>query len=208
MSRPIRLVFFAGILLIIFYFLKESVFSDEAYISAIRKERETKNLTFRGSEGSPLEEADRPTFDSLNYYPPAIIYQVEADYRVFPQPDTVQMPLTTGETESYLKYAQATFNLEGQKNTLMLYLRVNTPDSALFVPFNDITNGTETYTGGRFLDINKPELNANSITIDFNKAYNPFCVYNYNYSCPVPPRVNRLSIPIRAGEKAYTKKNK
>jgi len=206
MSRPIRLVFIVGVLLILFYFLQELVFSDSSYIATIKKERQNKNLSFRGSEGSPLEEADRPTFDSLNYYAPDIIYQVDADYRVFTRPDTIQMPLTTGETEPYLKYAQATFNLDGQQNALMLYLRVNTPDSSLFVPFNDKTNGTETYEGGRFLDIDKPEVNANSITIDFNKAYNPFCVYNYNYSCPIPPRVNRLSIPVQAGEKAYTKK--
>jgi len=206
MSRPIRLVFIIGVLLILFYFLKESVFSDTSYITTIKKERQDKNLSFRSSEGSPLEESDRPTFDSLNYYAPDVIYRVEADYRVFTRPDTMAMPLTTGETEPYLKYAQATFNLDGQQNSLMLYLRVNTPDSSLFVPFNDKTNGTETYDGGRFLDIAKPDVNASTITIDFNKAYNPFCVYNYNYSCPVPPRVNRLNIPVRAGEKAYTKK--
>jgi len=206
MSKPIRLVFLVGVLLILFYFLKESVFSDTSYIATIKKERQDKNLSFRSSEGSPLEEADRPSFDSLQYYAPDVIYRVDADYRVFTLPDTIRMPLTTGETEPYLKYAQATFNLDGQQNSLMLYLRVNTPDSSLFVPFNDKTNGTETYDGGRFLDLDKPEVNASTITIDFNKAYNPFCVYNYNYSCPIPPRVNRLNIPVRAGEKAYTKK--
>ena len=206
MSKPIRLVFLIGVLLILFYFLKESVFSDTSYIATIKKERQNKNLSFRSSEGSPLEEADRPSFDSLQYYAPDVIYRVDADYRVFTRTDTMQMPLTTGETEPYLKYAQATFNLDGQQNSLMLYLRVNTPDSSLFVPFNDKTNGTETYDGGRFLDIDKPEVNASTITIDFNKAYNPFCVYNYNYSCPIPPRVNRLNIPVLAGEKAYTKK--
>jgi len=206
MSKPIRLVFLVGVLLILIYFLKESVFSDTSYIATIKKERQDKNLSFRSSEGSPLEETDRPTFDSLQYYAPDIIYRVDADYQVFSLPDTIQMPLTTGETEPYLKYAQATFNLDGQQNSLMLYLRVNTPDSSLFVPFNDKTNGTETYDGGRFLDIDKPEVNASTITIDFNKAYNPFCVYNYNYSCPIPPRVNRLNIPVLAGEKAYTKK--
>jgi len=206
MSRPIRLVFFAGVLFILFYFLQESVFSDSSYVTTIKKERQDKNLSFRSSEGSPLEEADRPAFDSLIYYAPDKLYQVEADYRVFGRPDTVRMPMTTGETEPYLKYAQAIFNLDGQQNSLMLYLRVNTPDSSLFVPFYDKTNGSETYDGGRFLDIEKPEEHTNTITIDFNKAYNPFCVYNYNYSCPVPPRVNRLNIPVRAGEKAYTKK--
>jgi uncharacterized protein (DUF1684 family) len=205
MARPVRLVFFAGLLLIIFYFLKESVFSDSSYMAGIKKERQEKNQSFRSSN-SPLEEADRATFDSLNYYAPDIIYRVNADYEEFSQPETVQMPMNTGGTEPYLRFAKATFNLEGQQNSLILYLRVNTTDSSLFVPFSDKTNGQETYEGGRFLDIPKPEPGATQITIDFNKAYNPFCVYNYNYTCPVPPPSNRLPISVRAGEKSYTKR--
>lgn len=205
MSRPIRWVLLIGVLIILFYFFKESILSDSSYVATIRKERQAKNLTFRSSNGSPLEDADRRTFDSLQYYEPNILYRVDADLEVFSRPDTVQMPMTTGETEAYLKYGQAFFNLEGQRHSLFLYLQVNTTDSTLFVPFNDKTNGTETYPGGRFLDVPMPEKNARVITLDFNKAYNPFCVYNYNYSCPIPPRANRLEIPVRAGEKAYTK---
>ncbi|GEO06687.1 hypothetical protein AAE02nite_43510 [Adhaeribacter aerolatus] len=205
MARPVRLVFIAGLLLIIFYFLKESVFSDSAYVAGIKKERQDKNQSFRSSN-SPLEEADRATFDSLSYYVPGIIYRVNADYKEFSQPETVQMPMNTGGTEPYLRFAKATFNLEGQQNSLILYLRVNTTDSSLFVPFSDKTNGLETYEGGRFMDIPKPEPGTNQITLDFNKAYNPFCVYNYNYSCPVPPPSNRLPVSVRAGEKSYTKR--
>jgi uncharacterized protein len=205
MSRPVRLVLFAGVLLIVFYFLQDSVFSDSSYVTTIRRERKEKNLTFRGSKGSPLEDDDRMRFDSLNYFAPDILYRVDADYKVFARPDTVKMPMSTGETEPYLKYGQATFTLEGQRHSLFLYLKVNTTDSSLFVPFNDQTNGQETYEGGRFLDVEKPEPDAALIRLDFNKAYNPYCVYNYNYSCPVPPRANRLPIAVRAGEKAYAK---
>ena len=204
MSKSVRLVFIAGIVIIFFYFLKESVFSDSSYVAGIQKERQEKNLSFRSSN-SPLEEAERTSFDSLRYFSPDIHYVVDADYQVFDQPTTIQMPMNTGGTESYLEFAKATFNLEGKKNTLLLYLRVNTTDSSLFVPFSDRTNGTETYEGGRFLDIVKPEPGANQIALDFNKAYNPFCVYNYNYSCPVPPPANRLTVSVRAGEKSYTK---
>jgi uncharacterized protein (DUF1684 family) len=205
MSRPVRVVLLSGVVLILFYFLKDSIFSNSAYVAGIRRERQDKNLTFRGSKGSPLEDADRSAFDSLQYYHPDIIYRVDADYKVFARPDTVQMPLTTGETEPYLQYGQATFTLEGQRHSLFLYLKVNTSDSALFVPFTDKTNGSETYEGGRFLDVDLPPRESELLTLDFNKAYNPFCVYNYNYSCPVPPRANRLAIPVRAGEKAYVK---
>jgi uncharacterized protein (DUF1684 family) len=204
MAKPVRLVFIAGVLLIIFYFMKEAVFSDSSYIAGIKKERQDKNQSFRSSN-SPLVEAERATFDSLKYYLPDIIYRVNADYEEFNQPETVQMPMNTGGTEPYLRFAKATFNLEGQQNSLILYLRVNTTDSSLFVPFSDKTNGRETYEGGRFLDIPKPEPGTDQITLDFNKAYNPFCVYNYNYTCPVPPPSNRLTVSVRAGEKSYTK---
>jgi uncharacterized protein len=204
MAKPVRLVFIAGVLLIIFYFMKEAVFSDSSYIAGIKKERQDKNQSFLSSN-SPLEEAKRATFDSLKYYRPDIIYRVNADYEEFKQPETVQMPMNTGGTEPYLRFAKATFNLEGQQNSLILYLRVNTTDSSLFVPFSDKTNGRETYEGGRFLDIPKPEPGTDQITLDFNKAYNPFCVYNYNYTCPVPPPSNRLTVSVRAGEKSYTK---
>ena len=204
MAKPVRLVFIAGLLLIFFYFLKEAVFNDSSYKAGIKKERQEKNLSFRSSN-SPLVEADRPTFDSLRYYAPDIIYQVIADYEEFSQPETVQMPMNTGGSEPYLRFAKATFNLEGQQNTLILYLRVNTTDSSLFVPFSDKTNGVETYEGGRFLDIPKPEPGTTQVTLDFNKAYNPFCVYNYNYTCPLPPPSNRLTVSVKAGEKSYTK---
>jgi uncharacterized protein len=204
MAKPIRFVFLAGVLIIIFYFLKEAVFSDSSYVAGIRKERQDKNQSFRSSN-SPLEEAERLKFDSLRYFAPEIRYVVDADYEEFPQPETVQMPMNTGGSEPYLKFARAKFNLEGIENSLILYLRVNTTDSALFSPFSDKTNGVNTYEGGRFIDIPKPEAGANTITIDFNKAYNPFCVYNYNYTCPLPPPENRLSVSVEAGEMSYTK---
>ena len=67
----------------------------------------------------------------------------------------------------------------------------------LFIPFNDLTNGNETYDGGRYLDLKT--TSESTIVIDFNKAYNPYCAYNDKYSCPIPPRENDLPIEIKAG---------
>ncbi len=69
----------------------------------------------------------------------------------------------------------------------------------LFVPFHDLTNGTETYPGGRYLDLDRTATGI--YDLDFNRAYNPFCLFNPTFDCPVPPRENRLTVPIRAGEK-------
>ena len=75
----------------------------------------------------------------------------------------------------------------------------------LFVPFGDLTNGSETYPGGRYLEL---ERTATGIyDLDFNRAYHPFCYYNATYDCPYPPRENRLAIPVRAGEKMNAQKD-
>jgi hypothetical protein len=73
----------------------------------------------------------------------------------------------------------------------------------LFLPFNDASNGKTTYGGGRFIDLEIPAAGNKTIEIDFNKAYNPYCAYNHNYSCPIPPDENNLNILVNAGVKDF-----
>ena len=76
----------------------------------------------------------------------------------------------------------------------------------LFLPFTDVTTRVETYESGRYIDLETSEIVNNEVVIDFNKAYNPFCAYVSGvYNCPIPPKENRLSVAIRAGEKTYEK---
>jgi uncharacterized protein len=75
----------------------------------------------------------------------------------------------------------------------------------LFIPFTDKTSGIETYGGGRYIDLSIPEITNNSYTIDFNKAYNPYCAYAAGYSCPIPPKENDLQVSVYAGEKNLKK---
>jgi uncharacterized protein (DUF1684 family) len=95
------------------------------------------------------------------------------------------------------------FTLKGQPLKLTAFVEVGARDlNHLFVPFMDLTSGTETYPGGRYLDLDR---NATGIyEIDFNRAYFPYCVYSPRYECPYPPAENRLSVPIRAGERFRT----
>ena len=92
------------------------------------------------------------------------------------------------------------FTLKGQTLALTAFVDASTNDvRSLFVPFGDMTNGNETYPGGRYLDL---ERTATGIyDLDFNRAYHPFCVFNSAYDCPYPPAENRLTTPIRAGER-------
>ena len=73
----------------------------------------------------------------------------------------------------------------------------------LFLPYTDLTSGDGSYGGGKYLDLKIPD--GNTIIIDFNKTYNPYCAYSHRYSCPVPPEENDILVRIEAGVKDYGK---
>jgi len=92
------------------------------------------------------------------------------------------------------------FTMKGQPLKLTAFVEAGEPDtSPLFVPFTDLTTGTETYPAGRYLELERTPTGI--YTIDFNRAFNPFCYYNPTYDCPFPPAENRLAVPVRAGER-------
>ncbi len=168
--------------------------------------RDKMNREFADPEESPLTEEDRENFTTLEFFPVDLRYRVEARFVRTRGEKPFEMPTTTDRKPIYQKYGEAHFEIDRQKFVLSLYqshrLRmIKEYKNHLFLPFNDWTNGNETYGGGRFLDLEIPE--GDTIVIDFNKAYNPYCVYNYKYSCPIPPQENKLEVEIRAGVKAY-----
>ena len=112
----------------------------------------------------------------------------------------LELPTSTRQRRKMRKIGALQFTLKGQALALTAFVDASTNDvSRLFVPFGDLTNGTETYPGGRYLDL---ERTATGIyDLDFNRAYHPFCLFNSGYDCPVPPRENRLPLPVRAGER-------
>lgn len=188
---------------IIFYSLNDTKPSASAYLSQLNKFRRDKNQTFRQGENSPLETTQKAQFDSLKYYPgdPALL--PHADVSRNEKPDTVLLQTTDNKAEKYLNWGLVKFSINDTPQQLRLYLKANGRDSTLFIPFTDLTNGHDTYGGGRYLDAPIPKLNESEIALDFNRAYNPFCAYNNAYSCPVPPAENRLQVAIAAGEKSF-----
>ena len=119
--------------------------------------------------------------------------------------------LTTndGQQQSYLEYAYATFRLNDTSNKLLILEVAESGPyrGTLFLAFADETSTFETYGGGRYLDVEKTP-GATSITLDFNKAYNPFCAYSDGFSCPLPLRENVLNVAIKAGEMTYPVEHK
>ena len=100
------------------------------------------------------------------------------------------------------EYGKATFTLDGEMHTLTLYENVSKKGQVdfepyLFLPFHDATNGEQTYGGGRYLDF--PIPTNNTLVLDFNKCYNPYCAYSDKFNCPITPRINTLSIAIEVG---------
>ena len=167
----------------------------------------TLNQEFLNPAESPLTAPERQAFQTLPYYPTSYAYYVEAQLVRDSTSRPFAMQTSTARRPTYRKYGELRFVLNGQPLTLSVYQSqelLGRPDLAdyLFVPFTDLTNGHETYGGGRYLDLRIPPAGATTIPIDFNRAYNPSCAYNHGYSCPVPPAENRLPVAIPVGVKS------
>ena len=159
--------------------------------------RVEKDAFFKSHPQSPLTPAQQRVFTGLSYFDenPALRFEIEVE--PFAQRDTVELQTSDGDVRAYQRFGRVTFEVDGQAAALTLYA---TPQG-FFLPFVDSLAGKETYPAGRYLD---PEpLGGNRFLIDFNLAYNPYCAYNENYSCPLTPFENRLKLPIRAGEKLF-----
>lgn len=145
----------------------------------------------------------------LHYYEPDEDYRVQASVEFLIGERPFRMPTYDGTSTEYVRFAKLEFFVQGQRNTLVAYQNTGLLANPayrnhLFVPFNDPTNGNQTYGGGRYIDISKADIENGRIILDFNSAYNPYCAYSAGYRCPVPPPENNLNIQVLAGEKKYT----
>ncbi len=165
-------------------------------IAAWRAERDD----FMRSASSPLPPEKRPQFQSLPYYPVDEQYRVPAALKVARGDEIIELSTSTGVPRQMRRIGTLEFRLKGEPFSLTAFADLDDAQlRRLFVPFGDLTSGTETYQGGRYLDLDRTASGV--YDLDFNRAYNPFCVFDPKYECPVPPRENRLKVAIRAGEK-------
>jgi uncharacterized protein (DUF1684 family) len=171
------------------------------YAQQIHEQRTAKDAAFASdSPESPVPPAERARLLPLGYFPIDEAYHVPA--KLVPNPGDValEMPTSTGQRRRMRRAGQLRFSVRGQPLVLTAFVEENDQVmQRLFVPFADPTNGTETYSGGRYLDLDRTTTGL--YDLDFNRAYHPYCVYNSQYDCPYPPRENRLSMPIRSGER-------
>lgn len=154
---------------------------------------------------SPLDDAQRETFNGLTYYDfnEALVMVLPVERYAASEP-MVEMETSTGDKRPYRRWGRITFSVDEEPASLTLYSDIYGQE--FFLPFRDATSGTETYGAGRYLDNHRPgvwDLGNGRVKIDFNYSYNPYCAYSPYYSCPLPPRENWLRVPIRAGEKEF-----
>jgi uncharacterized protein len=176
--------------------------TDTAAVNDIKHFQSELNREYTNPLESPLDSIQRLSFKSHEFYPIDLSYRINAKFIRTPDETVFQMKTTGTKTPEYVKFGEAYFVINGKSFVLNTYQNIQLTKreeykNYLFLPFTDNTNGVETYGGGRYIDLVIPE--KDSIIIDFNKAYNPYCAYSDKYSCPIPPKENYLNTEINAG---------
>ena len=169
------------------------------YVTEIQAERAAKDDAFRKQPNEPVPPSKVNEFLPLKYFPPDLEYVVPASLNPANERIVVEMLTSQGKARKHQRVGVLEFTLKGQPLTLGAFVEAGAGLDRLFVPFSDMTSGAETYPAGRYLELDR--TSSGVYTIDFNKAYNPYCYYNPSYDCPYPPRESRLPVPVRAGER-------
>jgi uncharacterized protein len=159
--------------------------------------RAEKDEFFGNHPQSPLPPAQKQAFKGLKYFPENPALRLEVALEKSANQETISIQTTGGQPQTYQRYGRFKFEVEGQSAELTLY----SSDDGFFLPFVDILAGKETYPAGRYIEVQ--QLQHGLFLVDFNLAYNPYCAYNEQWSCPLTPAENRLKVAIRAGEKIF-----
>jgi uncharacterized protein (DUF1684 family) len=171
--------------------------------SEVKKFQKELNEEYLNPKETPLRGDNFTNFRAHPFFPINSKYRVTAKFVKTENAEPFELPTSSGKTKSYKEYGKATFELDGNSYTLTLYqslalIKQKKYKDHLFLPFRDATNEKETYGGGKYMDLTIPK--GNTIVLDFNKSYQPYCAYNaYDYNCPIVPEENKLPVEIRAG---------
>lgn len=169
----------------------------------VKKFQKELNAEYLNPKETPLRGDNFKNFKEHPFFPIDMKYRITAKFVKSKDTKPFDLPTSSGKTKSYQEYGKASFELDGKPYTLTLYqsldlIKQKKYQDYLFLPFQDATNEKETYGGGKYLDLKIPK--GNTIVLDFNQSYHPYCAYNaYDYNCPIVPEENKLPVEIRAG---------
>lgn len=172
-------------------------------VKEINKFQKDLNKEYSDPKETPLRDNNFAKFKQHPFFPIDLKYRVTAKFIKTENPQPFDLPTSSGKSKSYQEFGKATFELDGKFYALTIYqsldlMKMEKYKDHLFLPFHDETNNKETYGGGKYMDLKIPS--GNTIVLDFNQSYQPFCAYNaYDYNCPIVPEGNKLAVEIRAG---------
>lgn len=195
LNKLIKIGAFAFAATIIFFTFSGS---EENYIEHIEKYRADYQESLQVSDDSPFKDQ---SFSSLSYFKPNSDYRVDTEIIPLTTNETISLITNKNENHTYIKRSLLVFTINGHTDSLTLLENIKDP-SDLFLPFTDETSTHSTYGTGRYLPVAPSK--TGTIELDFNMAFNPYCAYNIEYSCPIPPKENHINIEILAGEKNYS----
>lgn len=181
--------------------------NSDDYPTMIEKHRTGRNIKMLYTESTPLTPEQLADFKGLKYFEADVNFRIDAKLIKDKKPEVILLKTSTDREPAYVRYGVVKFTMDSEEFKLAVFqnkkmLDLSQDTNMLFIPFRDLTNGHETYGGGRYIDCEIPP-SGDAIFLDFNYAYNPYCAYNPRFSCVIPPEENRLNIRIEAGEKIF-----
>ena len=191
----------------LFFTLNVNAQSERKIVRKIYKFQKELNLEFLDPKTTILDSLGQLSFEGLEFYPVTTKYRIKASFKRTPNEKPFLMKTSTDRLPEYVKYGEASFEIEDEKIILNIYQNIKYSKTEeykddLFLPFTDYTSGDGSYGGGRYIDLKIPDNEF--IILDFNKSYNPYCAYNKKYSCPIPPIENDIVLRIEAGIKDFS----
>lgn len=175
---------------------------NEKAIEEILEFRRGLDKDYQDPVNSPLGEKNISGFAGHHFFPIDLGLRIWAKAEVLKNEKSFLMKTSGAKTPEYRKFLKLSFSIDDSLYILYAYQNVALTQKEeykdfLFLPFTDKTNGFESYGGGRYIDLRIPT--ADSLLLDFNQCYNPYCAYTTGYNCPIPPKENALPIKIEAG---------
>lgn len=175
-------------------------------VAAVEKFQKDLNTEFSDVKTSPLTAEDLAVFKALDFYPITEKFFVIAKFVRTEDEKPFEMKTSTDRKPMYVKYGEISFSIDAKSFKLNVYRNIELSKKEqykdyLFLPFSDLNSGNESYIGGKYIDLKIPK--GDTIAIDFNTSYNPYCAYSHRYSCPKVPLENDLNIEIKSGVKKF-----
>lgn len=167
----------------------------------VEAERKWREELYLGDE-TPLAPEARARFQGLRWWPIDPRFRAERVRLVrHPKPLAGRVAATGDDAVDLLEVGAFEFDLLGSPCRLLVYEPApgESEEPYLLIPFRDGTTGRETYGAGRYLDL-EPRAD-DRYTLDFNRAYHPYCAFDDAWACTLPPAENRLPLRVEAGER-------